>query len=79
MSGQLYRWHWRAWLPERHGQLFRLVATAAKGSRAEPPAFPIPLAVLADEPLKPMRNARLIEFLSDGRRYTTSGNALRKA
>ena len=23
---QLYRWHWRARLPERHGQLFRVLA-----------------------------------------------------
>jgi hypothetical protein len=25
MNDQLYRWHWRKRLPERHGQLFRLL------------------------------------------------------
>ena len=26
---QLYRWHWRKRMPERHGQLFRLLARGA--------------------------------------------------
>lgn len=25
MPEQLFRWHWRTRLPERHGQLFRVV------------------------------------------------------
>ncbi len=75
---QLYRWHWRAWLPQRHGEAFRLLATAAKGSRDTPPAFPMSLSILSEAPLQRMRNTRLIEFLSDGRRYATMGNALRK-
>lgn len=25
-TGSLYRWHWRARLPERHGELFRVLA-----------------------------------------------------
>ncbi len=25
MSEQLYRWHWRTRMPERHGQVFRLL------------------------------------------------------
>lgn len=25
MSEQLYRWYWRARLPERHGQVFRVL------------------------------------------------------
>lgn len=26
---QLYRWHWRARLPERHGEVFRLIVRGA--------------------------------------------------
>lgn len=25
MKEQLYRWHWKARMPERHGQLFRVL------------------------------------------------------
>ena len=70
MTEKLYRWHWRDRLPERHGQAFRVLATA-RGGRAEPTAFPIPVVVLSEQPLKPMRNACLVEFLSDGARYVT--------
>ena len=27
MTPTLYRWHWRTRLPERHGQLVRLICT----------------------------------------------------
>jgi len=54
MSGQLYRWHWRAVLPARRGELFEVLARGTM-------------------------NSCLIRFLSDGRRYCTSRNALRKA
>ena len=29
MSEQLYRWHWKARLPERRGELFRLLFRGA--------------------------------------------------
>ena len=32
MANPLYRWHWRAKLPERHGQTFRLLATGRLNS-----------------------------------------------
>lgn len=32
MAPLLYRWHWRARLPERRGQLFRLLATGRLNS-----------------------------------------------
>lgn len=54
-AGQLYRWHWRRRMPERHGQLFRLLVRGRS------------------------MNSCLIEFVSDGWRMVTSGNALRKA
>ena len=53
MSEQLYRWHWRARLPERHGQLYRVTARGKL-------------------------NACRIEFVSDGAKFITSRNALRK-
>ena len=27
-----HRWHWRKWLPERHGQLCRVLATGRMNS-----------------------------------------------
>ena len=70
-----YRWHWRKYLPERHGQLFRVVVWGM-ADRAEPAAFPIPLQLIGAPP-KPMRNACIVEF-SDGWRCVTSRNALRR-
>lgn len=32
MAEQLYRWRWRKVLPERHGQLFRLLARGTMNS-----------------------------------------------
>ena len=54
VADTLYRWRWRARLPERHGELLRVLA---RGSL----------------------NSCLVEFLSDGRRYITRRNALRRA
>jgi hypothetical protein len=31
-AGRLYRWHWRARLPERHGQLLRVLVVGALNS-----------------------------------------------
>lgn len=32
MSEVFYRWHWRARLPERHGELFRVLCRGALNS-----------------------------------------------
>ncbi len=32
MTPTLYRWHWRTRLPERHGQLVRLICTGRLNS-----------------------------------------------
>jgi hypothetical protein len=32
MTDQLHRWHWRARLPERHGQLCRVLVRGALNS-----------------------------------------------
>ena len=53
VSEQLYRWHWRARLPERHGQTFRVICRGKL-------------------------NSMLIQFDSDGARFVTSRNALRR-
>ena len=31
-GGTIYRWHWRARLPERHGQLLRVIARGTLNS-----------------------------------------------
>lgn len=77
MSATLYRWHWRVRLPERHGELFRVLATAPRVTL--PVYFENWLVRDVSAGLKPIVNACLIEFLSDGWRVVTSRNALRRA
>lgn len=74
-----YIWRWRARLPDRHGQAFRVLALGRANANA-PAAFKIPLAtVCMRRRVRPGLNSCLIEFLSDGCRFVTSRNALARA